>query len=216
MKHYKLYIFDWDGTLMDSVSKIVDSMQAAAEQTELVIPTTIAVKNIIGASLTEAAKILFPGICEMNTERLIKHYKQQYLSLNTTPSPLFGHAKQLLQALNQQDKLLAVATGKGRQGLERVLAESDTKHLFHITRSSDDALSKPHADMLEQILNELNITPNEALMIGDSSYDLQMAQNANIDSIGITHGVACGDTLAKHQPKAIVHSIEELAELISH
>lgn len=214
MNQYQLYIFDWDGTLMDSIAKIVHSLQAAAFKTELTVPDDASAKSIIGASLTEAAKILFPGITPAQIERLIKHYKQQYLTLNNTPSPLFAQSKQLLTTLHQQQKLLAVATGKGRQGLNRVLSESQTGHLFHCTRSSDDAHSKPNPDMLLQILNELQIAPQHALMIGDSRYDLQMAQNANVDSIGITHGVGCNITLAEYQPKMIVNSINELSQLI--
>lgn len=214
MNQYKLYIFDWDGTLMNSIDKIVHSLQAAAVKSELPLPTDAQAKGIIGASLTAAAQILWPGIKQDKVDLMIKHYKLEYLTLNTTPSPLYSNSLHLLNSLNSQDKLLAVATGKGRQGLDHVLDISNTRHLFHSTRSSDDAQSKPHPDMLEQILLELNINASEALMIGDSHYDLQMAKNANIASIGITHGAGKQDSFAIHQPKAIVHSIDELAQLI--
>ncbi|WP_068545393.1 HAD family hydrolase [Thalassotalea crassostreae] len=214
MNNYQLYIFDWDGTLMDSINKIVHSLQAAAESTKLKVPCDKSSRSIIGASLTEAAKILFPDIKEVQIEQLIKHYKSQYLELNQTPSPLYQDAENLLLSLHKNNKLLAVATGKGRQGLEHVLAVSSTKHLFHLTKSSDDARSKPHPDMLEQILLELNVNAEDALMIGDSRYDLEMAQHAGVDSIGITHGASDEADLIQYRPKAIVHSIKELAALI--
>lgn len=214
MKHYQLYIFDWDGTLMNSINKIVNSLQAAAKASNLTIPGEQASKSIIGASLSKAATILFPDIKEVQIEQLIKHYKSQYLDLNKTPSPLYDDAEHLLLRLHKNEKMLAVATGKGRQGLERVLAVSNTKHLFHLTKSSDDAESKPHPDMLEQILAELDVKPEDALMIGDSQYDLKMAQHAGVDSIGITHGAGSEQSLQECAPKAIVHSIKQLAELI--
>lgn len=214
MNQYKLYIFDWDGTLMDSIAKIVHSLQSAAIKSELPIPTDAEAKSIIGASLTAAAHILWPGINQEKVDLLIKHYKFEYLTLNTTPSPLYNNSMRLLKTLTTQGKLLAVATGKGRAGLENVLNLSNTKHLFHSTRTSDDAKSKPHPDMLEQILTELKVHASEALMIGDSHYDLQMALNANVASIGITHGAGKQDSFAIHQPKAIVHTIDELAQLI--
>ncbi|WOH38923.1 HAD-IA family hydrolase [Thalassotalea fonticola] len=214
MNQYQLYIFDWDGTLMNSINKIVHSLQAAAQAVNLPIPDESASKGIIGASLTQASKILFPGIEQIKIDELIKHYKQQYLEINATPSPLYEDAEQLLLTLHAKEKLLAVATGKGRQGLERVLAVSNTKHLFHLTKSSDDAKSKPHPEMLEQILLELDVKPEHALMIGDSRYDLKMAEHAGVDSIGITHGAGCISSLTECNPKAIVHSIKELAALI--
>lgn len=214
MNHYQLYIFDWDGTLMNSINKIVHSLQAAAKASNLDVPSDHASKSIIGASLSNAAKMLYPDIQEVQIEQLIKHYKNQYLKLNTTASPLYQDAERLLTKLHAKGKLLAVATGKGRQGLEHVLAVSNTEHLFHITKSSDDAQSKPHPEMLEQILTELNVKPEHAVMIGDSQYDLKMAKHANVDSIGITHGAGSEESLQQCKPKTIVHSIKELADII--
>ena len=214
MKNYKLYIFDWDGTLMNSISKIVHSLQAAAKAIDFDAPCDASSKSIIGASLPNAAKILFPEITEIEISQLIKHYKKQYLELNQTPSPLYADAESLLQSLHASEKIIAVATGKGREGLEHVLAVSNTKHLFHLTKSSDDAESKPAPDMLKQILTELNIAAEDALMIGDSEYDLKMANNAGVDSIGITHGAGTQHSLEACNPKAIVHSIKELTSLI--
>ncbi|MCO4797606.1 MAG: HAD-IA family hydrolase [Colwelliaceae bacterium] len=214
MNHYKLVIFDWDGTVMDSVGRIVSSMRSAAKDVELTIPTTDQVKNIIGLSLPEATNILFPDSDNVQAESLRLRYKEHYIEIDDTPTPLFNYAEQLFSELLTQDKLLAVATGKGRDGLERIFEATKTKHYFHASRCAKECQSKPHPEMLEQILNELNIHPKEAVMIGDTVHDMAMAKNANVDRIGVSYGVHDHQTLSQFQPKAIVNSLNELADLL--
>lgn len=214
MNNYKLYIFDWDGTLMNSVGRIVSSMQAAARMTNVPEPSIENAKNIIGLSLTTGIKQLFPVASAEQREAIELNYKKQYLELNETPSELFEHTVEMLMALKSQNKILAIATGKARAGLERIWAQTNTKHLFHSSRTADDAESKPSPDMLVQLLNEFNIAPHEAIMVGDSNFDLKMALDAGIDRIGVTMGAASKESLATYQPKAIVNSIHELAALI--
>jgi phosphoglycolate phosphatase len=214
MKDYKLIIFDWDGTLMNSVERIVSSMQSAAETVGLVIPTNNEVKDIIGLSLPVVFDRLFTDITAEQVKAMSVQYKYQYLEVDTTPSPLFENAMDLLVTLKQNNKLLAVATGKGREGLERVLSLSKTADLFHTTRCADEMPSKPDPTMLLSILAELNISSHEAIMIGDTSYDLKMAKNAGIDSIGVTFGVHNKQTLEKYSPKIIIDSLSELQGLL--
>ena len=214
MNNYKLYIFDWDGTLMDSVGRIVSSMQAAAEMTNVPKPSIEDAKGIIGLSLAKGIQQLFPKANEVQREAIFHNYKKQYLEINTTPSILFDHTLELLTALKAQDKMLAIATGKARNGLERIWEETQTKHFFHSSRTADDAESKPHPDMIQQLLNEFNVQPHEAVMIGDSNFDLQMAQSAGIARIGVTMGAGSKASLSAFEPKAIVDSIYELADLI--
>jgi len=214
MKNYKLIIFDWDGTLMNSVDRIVSSMQSAAETVGLVIPTNNEVKDIIGLSLPVVFDRLFTDITAEQIEAMSVQYKYQYLDVDTTPSPLFKNAMDLLVTLKQNNKLLAVATGKGRAGLERVLNLSKTAEFFHTTRCADEMPSKPDPTMLFSILAELNIPSHEAIMIGDTCYDLKMAKNAGVDSIGVTFGVHDKPTLEKYSPKVIVDSLSELQALL--
>lgn len=214
MHEYKLVIFDWDGTVMDSIGRIVSSMRAAAIDVKLPIPTIEQVKNIIGLSLPEATRILFPNNNAEQTELLRLAYKKQYTELDVTPTPLFENATVLFDKLLSQNKLLAVATGKGRDGLERVWQASDTKSYFHASRCAKECLSKPHPEMLEQILSELAILPHQAVMIGDTVYDMEMAKNANIDRIGVTFGVHDRKTLEQFNAKAIVDSLFELESLL--
>jgi phosphoglycolate phosphatase len=214
MHHYKLIIFDWDGTLMDSVARIVSSMQAAAKQCQLTIPTQEQVKDIIGLSLPKALGVLFPKGSNDQLTNMLEQYKYQYVEGNNPPSPLFDNALLLLDALKGENKLLAVATGKARQGLQRVFSVTDTEHYFHASRCADEALSKPDPQMVLSLLEELNVLPEHAVMIGDTSYDMEMAQSAGVDRIGITLGVHERDILNRYQPKAVVDSLAELQQLL--
>ncbi len=214
MQHYKLVIFDWDGTLMDSVDRIVSCMQSAAQIVGLSIPSNDEVKQIIGLSIPEALQTLFTGITDEQIDIMRLQYKHQYLEGDNTPTPLFEHAINLLSQLKQENKLLAVATGKGREGLDRVLDVSETSHFFHTTRCAGEMRSKPDPQMLHSILTELDIAPHEAIMIGDTSHDLKMAQNAGVDSIGVTFGVHDKQVLEQYSPKRVVDSLSELHQLL--
>ena len=214
MNDYKLIIFDWDGTLMDSVDRIVSSMQAAAITVNITPPSDLAVKNIIGMSLDDAMIELFPDASLSTREALKLAYKEQYVSLNKTPTQLFEHALNLLETLTGHQKILAVATGKARDGLERVWEATGTKHFFKSSRCAVECQSKPHPEMLLALLNELTIAPQHAVMIGDTIHDLGMANNAGIDSIGVTYGVHTHTELSRYNPKAIVNSLTELERLL--
>lgn len=214
MQDYKLVIFDWDGTLMDSVDRIVSSMQSAAQTVGLVSPLDHDVKQIIGLSLTTALETLFTSITVEQIEAMLVQYKYEYLEGDNTPTPLFANAINLLTQLKQRNKLLAVATGKGREGLNRVLNVSETSAFFNTTRCAGEMPSKPDPTMLNSILEELKIAPHEAIMIGDTSHDLKMAQNAGVDSIGVTFGVHDHDVLSRYKPKVIVDSLAELHQLL--
>jgi phosphoglycolate phosphatase len=214
MQDYKLVIFDWDGTLMDSVDRIVSSMQSAAQTVGLVSPVDHDVKQIIGLSLTTALETLFTSITAEQIEAMLVQYKYEYLEGDNTPTPLFENAINLLTQLKQHNKLLAVATGKGREGLNRVLNVSETSAFFNTTRCAGEMPSKPDPTMLNSILEELKIAPHEAIMIGDTSHDLKMAQNAGVDSIGVTFGVHDRDVLSRYKPKVIVDSLAELHQLL--
>ncbi|NHI00794.1 HAD family hydrolase [Oceanimonas sp. MB9] len=207
---YELVIFDWDGTLMDSVARIVSCMQAAALDCEQPVPTDEAVRHIIGLSLYKAFPILFGELSQAESDALLLAYRRHYLELNTTPSPLFAGAADTLAGLHQGGYRLAVATGKQRVGLDRVLDETGLGHLFHALRGSDQARSKPDPLMLAQILDELSLAPEQAVMVGDSSYDLAMAEAIGMDRIGVTYGVHNRDQLGAHAPVALIDDIRHL------
>lgn len=210
MKSYKLAVFDWDGTVMDSIGRIVSSMQNAAQEINLPVPEQRDVENIIGLTLPVAAKKLFPQITKEQIARLLALYKTEYLSGNKVATPLFDGVIELLEALTKQGILIAVATGKGREGLNRVMAETGTTHYFKATRCGDEGQSKPHPEMLEYLLTYFNVDASEAVMIGDTNFDLEMAQAANVDSIGVTFGVHSEEVLSQYNPVKIVNNVAEL------
>jgi len=202
--NYQLIIFDWDGTLMDSIDKIVICMQAAAEQEKQLIPTEQSIKNIIGLSLLKAMQQLFPTLSLLEQEALVAAYKYQYTQSRHIVTPLYDGVKDLLIRLKAQGYTLAVATGKGRDGLDRMLQQSATTTLFSATICADEALSKPNPSMINQLLKRLNFTADQALMVGDSCYDLEMAANAGVDSIGVSYGVHSSQTLIASKPVTII------------
>lgn len=214
MKNYQLVIFDWDGTVMDSAAKIIGCMQNAARQCEVPVPSDDEVAHIIGISLKPAIMQLFDTRDEALADRLVQAYKTEYLQQDVVPCPLFAGAESLFDGLREAGKTLAVATGKARRGLNRAWRNTGTGHYFATSRCADEAQSKPSPDMLLQILDELNVTAGHAVMIGDTVYDMQMAEAIGMDRIGVSYGVHAQVNLEKHKPQAIVHSLDELAGLL--
>ena len=207
---YKAIVFDWDGTLMNSISKIVETMQSTASYLGLPVPDFDQAKNVIGISLLPSLKQLFNIQDDKIATQLIDTYKKHFKEHAQISSPLFNGAIELLEKLKQQGYILAVATGKGRQGLEHNWHHSNTKHFFSASRTADDAQSKPSPDMLQQILCELNLSADQVLMVGDTTYDLAMAEAIDMDRIGVSFGVHSVNTLQKHKPLAVINTLDEL------
>lgn len=212
IKKYKLVIFDWDGTVMDSVSKIVNCIRQSALSLNITPPSDDAIKNIIGLSLERAIDVLFPEQIEQHNA-LVEGYKHQYL-IDKTPTPVFDGVASVLNALQEQGIILAVATGKGRDGLERLLDQSQLRHFFSATRTSDDAQSKPSPDMLYQLLQELGVSADDAVMIGDTKIDMAMGKAANMDRIGVTMGVHNAQQLSELTPVATVDNYQQLQQIL--
>jgi phosphoglycolate phosphatase len=201
---YPVIIFDWDGTLMDSIDKIIVCMQQAAEVTRLPVPNADAIRHIIGLSLDKAMAQLFPEQSVQIQRAMANAYREQYLLCDNHPTPFYPGIYEWLRSLKDQGYTLAVATGKGRNGLNRILAQYDVGHLFSVTYCADEANSKPDPLMLNKILEDLDIQAHQALMIGDSSYDLEMANNANIACVGVSYCVHSDLVLAQFDPIAIL------------
>ncbi|MFQ2031963.1 HAD-IA family hydrolase [Aeromonas veronii] len=224
MQDIRLAIFDWDGTLMDSVGRIVACVQGAARDCELAVPAPAQIRQIIGLSLDVAMPRLFPlssgsgsgsgsAFDERQIAALIDRYRHHYLH-DATPSPLFSGAGELLHDWRSRGLQLAVATGKSRRGLDRVLDETGLRPLFVTSRGADEARSKPDPLMLELILDELGLSPRQAVMIGDSVHDMAMAEAIAMPRIGVTWGVDSRDALSRHEPVAVVDSMTALRGLL--
>ncbi|EKE86943.1 HAD-IIIA family hydrolase [Idiomarina xiamenensis] len=210
---YDLIIFDWDGTLMNSVARIVSAMQNTAQQLQLPIPSTVAVRDIIGLSLAPAYERLFGQQAAPLYDQFLVHYRDEYVDNNVTPSPLFDDTLLTLQQLQQRGHQLAVATGKARRGLDRVWQETAIGHLFVSSRCADESQSKPHPQMLHDILQETGVEAQRAVMVGDSIYDMQMAANAGMDCIGVSFGVHDKARLSEHQPIAVLDRLSDILEI---
>ena len=207
-KQYELLIFDWDGTLINSESNIVGCMKAAMDDVGLPILGDDEIKSIIGLGLKEALNTLYPHMDEATATRLTDRYRYHFLT--SDPSEPFQGVDNTLARLSEARYFLAVATGKGRKGLDSALDTTGYGPLFHATRCADETRSKPHPQMLYEILDVLGVEAANALMIGDTDYDINMANNAGMDSIAVTYGVHDRERLSRCQPTDFIGSMEEL------
>lgn len=206
----KLLVFDWDGTLADSELFIVNAMQAAIKQHDLDMRTRDEIRNIIGLGLMEAAAVLFPELEQAGHAALADSYRQHYSATARGKTALFPEVKETLVKLQEQDYKLAVATGKSRKGLDNSLHETGIRDFFHITRCADETFSKPHPQMLFDIMEHLFIAPENTIMIGDSEYDLLMARNANVTPVAVSYGAQTRERLLEHNPLVCLDRLDEL------
>lgn len=207
-----LIIFDWDGTLMDSIGLIVESMHHAAAGFNLTTTDT-AVKDIIGLSLERGIEILFPALSNSDKALLQERYSDYYIA-NSDQTPFFVPIEPMLKSLNSEGKTLAVATGKKRRGLDRILSVSNSSDYFAITRCTDEAKSKPHPQMLIDILEATKTPIEDTVYIGDSIFDIQMANQLEMTSIAVSYGAAKAEHLAAQNPSYQVAAPDELAKLL--
>ena len=219
MKHFPLLVFDWDGTLVDSIERIVTSLQFASKQAADTRLSESQARDVIGLGLMEAIAKLHP---ELDTQQHLSQlnniadaYRQHYLFDNKVPAPLFNGVNDLLNELREEGYTLAISTGKSRAGLEQSINEHQLADYFSTTRCAGENKSKPHPEMLHEILDELNFSAAQTLMIGDSEHDLKMAGNADIQCIGVTHGVHDAATLNKYKPLTCLSDITELSAYLS-
>lgn len=210
---YPLVIFDWDGTLVDSEARIITSMQAAAAdygwQPAL---TDEAVRNIIGLALPEAIRHICPGIDDEGVESVRHGYTHHFLEQSDLEMPLFPGVKEGVQRLKAAGCELAVATGKSRRGLDRVLPDVGLASVFAHTRCADETLSKPDPLMLHELLDVTGFDVRQAVMVGDTEYDLGMAKNAGMDRIAVTYGAHHPDRLHAYAPVFVADQFVQLVD----
>lgn len=208
---FDLLIFDWDGTLVDSEAIIIHSMTSAFSECGLEPPEASATRAIIGLGMREAVDTLMPGLTTGQVDEIIAHYRQAFFATPVPPQPFAG-VPSCLAALKREGYRLAVATGKGREGLDMGLLETGMKDLFEITRCASETRSKPHPLMIEQILEMSWVEPANALVIGDTSFDLEMALAAGCPALAVTSGSHDQETLLAHSPVACLNSVLDIPE----
>ena len=206
---YKLVVFDWDGTLLDSAGAIVHAIQASCRDLGLPVPEDARARHVIGLGLVDALRHAAPDLRPENYQAMVERYRYHYLAGDKSLT-LFEGVPEMLQRLKVAGHILAVATGKSRLGLERAFDHSGLRPLFQASRCADECHSKPHPQMLQELMAEFGISANSTIMIGDTSHDLLMATNAGVDGLAVTYGAHPHDHLVEYKPVICLHSVGEL------
>jgi phosphoglycolate phosphatase len=208
-RRFALIVFDWDGTLADSTTIIAQSIQGALRDMGEAVPDEMAARYVIGLGLGDALRNVAPALPAHRHSELVAHYRRHYLA-REDDIPLFAGAALMLEELERAQYLLAVATGKSRMGLDRVLARNGLVRRFHATRCADEGFPKPHPDMLLHLMDRLGVEPEQTLMIGDTTHDLELARNAGVAGVAVSYGAHEAAGFARYAPLATVHSVAEL------
>lgn len=212
-----LAVFDCDGTLVDGQADICNTMIRAYERAQITAPDPNDIRRIVGLSLPVAIRELSPGISDDDTRTLVEFYKSGYFELRqqgTLREPLYDGIAELLHALRDAGWQLAVATGKSDRGLQSVLAAHGLTDLFVSLQTADRHPSKPHPAMLEAALFEAGAQPSEAVMIGDTSFDIEMARAANVPAIGVAWGYHEPQELRDYGAHEIADSVADLGDML--
>ena len=208
-KRYDLIVFDWDGTVMDSTAVITGSIQAACRDLGLNVPDDETARHVIGLGLDQALRYAVPDMPESMRPDLVERYRHHFLARDQA-IPLFEGARETIVELHHAGYWLGVATGKSRAGLIRAMDASGMKGYFHATRTADQTLSKPDPAMLLELMDELAVDAERTLMVGDTTHDVQMAQNAKVDVVAVGYGAHTTEQLQELNPLALVKDFAEL------
>lgn len=207
---YRLLIFDWDGTLLDSIGAIVGCTRAALAELELPEVSDDDIRAVIGLGLRETVETICPGCDEQAFWSIVNAYRRHWLGGWNSRPVLFAGVEELLDSLTGEGHVLAVATAKGRQGLNHDLERTGVAPRFETSRTVDEAPSKPNPGMILDILDETGFRREDCLMIGDTRHDLEMAANAGVASVAVLSGSGDRDTLLAGGPLACLSSVVEL------
>ena len=210
---YRLVVFDWDGTLIDSAGTIVRCIQDAARDMALDVPDRSRASHVIGLGLHDSLRHAVPGLAPERYLEFADHYRRHFLARQDAML-LFPGVLELLQGLSAQ-RTLAIATGKSRRGLDRALDADGLRRFFAASRCADETSPKPHPAMLLELMEELQVRREEVLMIGDTSHDLEMARAAGVDSLAVTYGAHPEAGLRACGPAGCVSTVADLTEWLS-
>ena len=209
MSRYDLVIFDWDGTLMDSTAVIAASLQEACRDVGCPVPTRDEALFVIGLNMADTFQRVVPSLDEQGRVQLANRYRHHFLA-REHEAPLFEGVREMLADLHGRGRRLAVATGKARRGLDRALGATGLAPWFEATRCADEGFAKPHPGMLLMLLEMTGVEPARALMVGDTTHDLELAANAGVDAVAVSYGAHHEELLATRPSLARVGSVKEL------
>ena len=207
--NYELVIFDWDGTLMDSTRVIATSLQLACADIGIAVPAESDARFVIGLGLVDTFNHVAPGLDEEGRLRLSERYRHHFLA-REHEAPLYAGVREMLSDLHGSGRRLAVATGKARRGLDRALDITGLRPWFEATRCADEGFSKPHPGMLLMLMDMTGVDPRRALMVGDTTHDLELAANAGVDAVAVCYGAHARELLDTRPAKARCDSVAEL------
>ena len=207
---YSLIIFDWDGTLIDSAGTIVECIQQASAELGLEVPDRGRASHVIGLGLHDSLRLAVPGLPAERYAEFVELYRKHFLAREEAMR-LFPGIEGLLKNLSQT-RVLAIATGKSRRGLERALRASGLGSYFSASRCADETTPKPDPAMLQEIMEELSTPVERALMIGDTSHDMEMARGAGVDALAVSYGAHPEPALRACGPRGCVSSVAALRE----
>ena len=210
---YPFVIFDWDGTLADSTAVIKRALQRSAEDLGYPIPTDAQASFIIGMGLRPALEHAIPTLREEDLTRLTDRFRHHFI-VGENDIVLFNGVPEMLAALKARGHSLAVATGKSRKGLDRAFDTLGLREYFVASRCADEGFSKPHPGMLHALFDMTGMSASDAVMIGDTTHDLQLAENAGTAAIGVTYGAHERALLLAHQPLTLVDSVSALRRFL--
>ena len=215
----KLVIFDCDGTLVDSQNMIAASMEWAFKQEGLEWPGRAATLSIVGLSIPQAMLVLGPDLSDDVRYRIGEGYKVAFHHLRMDPDhhePLFDGAADVVDQLNgRDDVLMGIATGKSQRGVRALLEREGWAGRFVTIQTADDAPSKPHPAMVHQAIAEAGVTADDAVVVGDTSYDIEMARAAGAGAIGVSWGYHTTDKLDAHGAHDIIDAFGELPQRLA-
>ena len=208
-RRFDLIAFDWDGTLFDSTALIVRCIQSACSDLGVPVPDDERASFVIGLGLHDALQHAVPGLPPERYPELGLRYRHHYFAKQHEVM-LFDGTLDMLRELKARHHWLTVATGKTRRGLDEALATTQLRGLFDASRTADETFSKPHPRMLQELMAEFGVDPDRALMIGDTTHDLQLAANAGVASVGVSYGAHDHEAFAPLAPLFVAHSTREL------
>ncbi len=215
-RNFDLLVFDWDGTLYDSTTLIVRCIQQACRDLGAAVPSDSDAAYVIGLGLEDALRHCVPALSADQYPALGLRYRHHYFERQHELS-MFAGTLAMLQALKARGHALAVATGKGRRGLDEALAHAQLRGLFDATRTADETASKPDPRMLNELMDELGVAPERTLMVGDTTHDLLLARNAGTPRVAVSYGAHEPEAFAAYTPLAVAHSTRELHDwLLAH
>jgi len=210
---YRLLVFDWDGTIIDSAATIAECIREASRELGLEVPERGRARHVIGLGLHDAMRIALPQLPAQRYPEFVACYRRHFLAREDSMQ-LFDGMRELLAALSKKH-LLAIATGKSRRGLDRALDSSQLRPYFAASRCADETNPKPHPAMLFEIMEQLQTSAKSALMVGDTSHDLEMARAAGVDALAVTYGAHPEDGLRACQPLGCFSSVKNLQAWLS-